>query len=710
MPSRKTRTLGPAAAAAIVAGTFAALFAGATIPIGMSRAQGVALRDSVTVPADSVALHGTSAPSLPTGHSASADSVVRSATSPPAPPSGLHLDVDPLRLEGKTSLRLQFRERWPADAFALPLPSEAWERPVTLDAGVPLAGWRTAATDRTPVAGYLLLLGMPNAATAIAAPGASRNDPLLVSRWSEPTTRPVLEGPAELLAAPRPVLWWEEALLDRGARPGPTESALLYEKGDLGLQQVGARFTAPALGPGLAAAYTRRSSDGADALLRATDTRYAAVVALPRRGGLRAWIEGDVATRRIEDAELDASRGRIRAGEALLDDRSLALHAIQRAGVWEHRFRAEAARSRHTGIEIDGTRERWDEPTWTVAEESQWQPAAGWLWMAAARATGRTLRYRAGPANTPAGLLDVEFHGTRTEGRAGLAVRRDVRSGKRLREWGADLAYDAREGDLGFLDARLHASMTASRGSARLDIESTHERATWEDRLLPTRDRPFDDVVVLPKPVRYTVSGDPSLRPRRLNGAVATTAWRTSKSMEFTASGSARYLVDDFGWNLTRSETPDTIIVDDRATLRGSGWVSHASFGTAATLGPIGFRALGWLRGGSSRQSPHAGSLPRAGVDASVHGAAKFFRGDLPLRLGVEAHVVGRREGAIRAAATALFDATLHADFGDAGIYLRVDDLFDRCPPSGLYEIATDAGVPTAGRRLRFGVVWNLLD
>ena len=148
--------------------------------------------------------------------------------------------------------------------------------------------------------------------------------------------------------------------------------------------------------------------------------------------------------------------------------------------------------------------------------------------MAAAHATGRTLRYRAGPANTSTGLLDFEFRETRTEGRAGLAVRRDSRRGRDSREWGADLVYDAREGDLGFLDSRLHVSVTAPRGSARLDLESTHERATWEDRLLPTRDRLYEDVLVLPKPVRYTSSGDPSLRPRRLNGLVATTAWRAT--------------------------------------------------------------------------------------------------------------------------------------------------------------------------------------
>ncbi|MEK7315178.1 MAG: hypothetical protein AAB011_03280, partial [Candidatus Eisenbacteria bacterium] len=77
---------------------------------------------------------------------------------------------------------------------------------------------------------------------------------------------------------------------------------------------------------------------------------------------------------------------------------------------------------------------------------------------------------------------------------------------------------------------------------------------------------------------------------------------------------------------------------------------------------------------------------------------------------GVEAHVTGRRAAPIRAAATAVFAASIRADFTDAGLFLRFDDLFDRRPPSGLYEIATDTGVPAMGRRFRFGVVWHLLD
>ncbi|MEK7316835.1 MAG: hypothetical protein AAB011_11680, partial [Candidatus Eisenbacteria bacterium] len=570
-----------------------------------------ALSDSSAIPADS------------TARTSAAASSVRLA------PGDLNLDG--IRRDGRTSARLQLQERGAIQVLELPLPGEGWDRLSTSDAGVPLPGGRTHATDRTPVSGFPLNFGLPNAATAIGSPGLSRSDPFLVSGWRAAPTRNLMEGAAELLAMPRVSLWWEPALLERGATLGATESALLYEKGDDGLQQVGARFVMPSLGPGLAAAYTRRATDGAEAWWRATDRRYAAAVLLPRQGALRGWIEGDLASRRIEDAAPDPDPlvVRTRAGESMLEDRSLALHLRRGAGAWEHRLRAEVARTKHTGIEIDGVRRRWDEPSWTIGGESRWSPAAEWLWIGAIHAAGRDLRYRAGPALTPIGPLDTSFRETWREGRVGLAVRRDVARHGTTRAWGADIAYDARENDRGMLDARLHASLLSRRGSARVDLESAHDRATAEDLLLPERDRVSEDLTVLPKPVRYTESGDPTLRPRRLNGAVASAQWRPAGRMELTASGSARYIVDDFGWELSRIETADSIFVEDRATRRGSGWTSHASLGAAASWRSLSLRALGWMRGGSSRLSPRGGALPTAGLDASLDGGVILFRGDL---------------------------------------------------------------------------------
>jgi len=401
-------------------------------------------------------------------------------------------------------------------------------------------------------------------------------------------------------------------------------------------------------------------------------------------------------------------------GETLLDDRRLGLHLERRGVAFEHAIDVAVARSTHTTIDRDSTRERWNEPTWTVGGRTTWRPATGWTWLAAAHATGREIRSRLGPAPAAiGGVLDESFAATRNEGRASLGLRREsapVGAAGVRRTWSADVAYDARAGDRGDLDARVGAALASPRGSAALDLESAHERATWEDRLTPSRDRFFEDVVVVPKPIRYSIAADPTLRPRRLTGAVARAEWRPKGAVSFAASASARRVDDDFGWSLTRTETVDSILVLDRAAPRGSGWVSHASLATALAWRSVHLRALGWIRGGSSRLSPVAGSPPRVGGDASVDAGATLFQGDLPLRIGLDAHVFGPRDAPLRAPSMATLDASLRADFTEAGLFVRFDDLLDRRPPSGAYEITTDAGVPTLGRRFRFGVIWHLSD
>jgi hypothetical protein len=666
--------------------------------------------------ADSTALAGARAP---------ADTTTAAATTVAAPADSLSrnagarraragdIDADRLRFEGRTTPKRQFETRWPVTTLELPFASDAFARPVTLDAGMSLAGWRTHASDRTPVSGFPLFFGPANAATAIAGPGFAANDPFLVTTWETSAARPVMAGAAELLTRPRPVLWWEPAFRRGGGPAGATTSALLYEKGAYGDEQAGARFAAPSLGRGIAGAYTRRTSDGEGAFFRAIETRYALAVALPRVAGISGRIDGDLAWRRIEGAYSEFAGTLVAAGEALHDDRRLGLHLERQGGVWENGVDAEVARSSHTSIDPDSTRERWKEPSWRIVARTTWRPTPRWAWLADARVTGREFQSRVGPAPTPTGVLDEQFAATRDEARFGLGVRRASEgagvSGAR-HSWSADLAYDGRAGDRGFLDARLGAAVTSSHGMAALDVESAHERATWEDRLTPSRDRYFDDVLVVAKPVRYSVAADPDLKPRRLNGGVARAEWRPGPSIAIAASASARYLADDFGWNLSRLETADSILVEERATWRGSGWVSHASLGVSLSWHSIGVHAIGWLRGGSSRLSPLAGAPPRAGADASIDGGTTLFRGDLPLRLGLDAHVLGEREAPIRAPAVTVVDASLRADFTDAGLFFRIDDVFDRRPPSGAYEISTDAGVPTMGRRFRFGVVWHLSD
>ncbi|HET9951068.1 MAG TPA: hypothetical protein VFS09_04665 [Candidatus Eisenbacteria bacterium] len=662
-------------------------------------------------PADS---SGAAAAQRADSSGAAADSsLVRRAEPEPPPrdPRG-DIETDQLRFDGRGTPARQFEGRWPAMAAELPFAGTAYAIPVTLDAGVPLAGWRSHATDRTVVSGFPIYFGAPNAATSFGSPGYGENDPFLVTTWRAAAPRPPMEGPAELLARPRASLWWEPALGERKSGDGVMSSALLYEKGAFGLEQAGARFTAPSFGPGVAGAYTWRTSDGEGSFLRASDARYSVAIDLPGWVGLTGRVRGDLAYRRVENGrpDPDPAVGRVLAGEALLDDRRVALDLERRSAAWEHVFTGEVARASHTSIDVDSARERWNEPSWTAGATSTWRPAAGWSWIATARATGRSFQARVGPATTSSGTIDTEFATTRAEGRAGLAVRREsVRDGS-SRSWSADVAYDARDKDRGFLDARLGVAMASPRGIVQLDLESSHERATWEDRLFPSRDRYFFDDFVIPKPVRYSVHADPDLVPRQLNGASARAVWRAGSGVEFGATGSARHVADDFGWELSRVESADSIVVTDMAIGRGSGWVSHASLSFASTWRSLSLRAFGWLRGGSSRLSPHAGSPPRTGAEATLEAKRSFFQGDLPLRLGVDAHVAGERTGPIRDASRATLDASLCADFVNAGLYLRVDDLLDRRGPTGAYEIATDGGVPSLGRRFRFGVVWNLMD
>ena len=628
---------------------------------------------------------------------------------PPRDPRG-DLDVDQIRFDGRGTPARQFEGRWPAAAVDLPFAGAAYVTPFTLDAAVPLGGWRAHTTDRTVVSGFPLTFGSPNAAVSMGSPGYAENDPFLVTRWRAAAPRPPMGGPAELLAQPKPTLWWEEALRDRRTGEGAMSSALLYEKGAFGLEQAGARFTAPSFGPGFAGAYTWRTSDGEGAFLRAVDARYSVVVDLPGMLGLTGRIEGDLAYRRIEQARPDPVEERVPAGEALLDDRRLGVHLQRRGAAWEHVFTGEVTRAKHTSIDVDSARERWTEPTWSAGATSTWRPAPAWTWIATGRVTGRSFQARVGPSTTPPVSIDTEFATTRAEGRAGLAVRHESVRGRASRSWSADVAYDARDQDLGFLDARIGVAAASPRGIAQLDLESSHQRATWEDRLYPSRDRTFVDIDVLPKPVRYSVHADPALVPRRMNGGSARAVWRPGTGFELGATGSARYVTNDFGWALSRSESVDSIVVVDRATTYGSGWASHASLSAVSSWHGIKLLALGWLLGGPARLAPQAGSPSRTGAEASLEGSRAFFQGDLPLRLGLDAHVAGKREGAIRAPSTAVFDASLCADFVNAGVYLRVDDVFDRRAPSGAYEISTDAGVPTLGRRFRFGVVWNLMD
>ncbi|HZV91507.1 MAG TPA: hypothetical protein VFF34_05785, partial [Candidatus Nitrosocosmicus sp.] len=243
----------------------------------------------------------------------------------------------------------------------------------------------------------------------------------------------------------------------------------------------------------------------------------------------------------------------------------------------------------------------------------------------------------------------------------------------------------------------------------RVDLERSHERPSWVDLGTPASaidslDPTFTQRLLL------TRSGDPSLEPRRLTGGLARGALELSPNLAVTLEGSARYVEDDFGWTLTRVATPETLLVDTRAALRGSGWVSYLGAGLRARTGPARWRAFGWARGGPDALGPRSGVVPRMGADVAADIRVTFFEGDLPLELGVRGHALGRSHGTIEAAGSFTADLALRADFGPAGGFLEMMNAFDRVVPSSVMELSTGEAAPLPGRAFHLGLVWYLFD
>ncbi len=638
---------------------------------------------------------------------AAADSIAAAAD------VGAERTLSDRRRDGATTPRRQWRDRWPVHIAALPFVSDAFDFPVSLDAGIPFAAWPMPSTDRTVLSSTVAPFGVANAAATIAVPAPPEGDPFLVEAWDVGTNgspRGALAGPGALLAGPEPDVWWRRPLLDPLAATEPTTSALLYEKGDRGMEHTGARFAAPGLARGFAGAFTRRVSEGDDAFVRALETRYAVAVNLRRAGAARAWLEGSIADRLIESEAIDQVVGRAKGST-----RHLALHALHARGSSDVRVTLRLARRKHTQIDpLDGARERWDEPSASLLASGTTRFAPAWTGMISAMVASGTIRSRAGPAVVFGGVLDASREIRRRDARVTVGVRRGAPRARTT--WGADVAFDARRSDESFFDARISMSARSTRAAARFDLESTHQRATWEDRASPTRVRDYANLLVIPQAIRYRTESDPDLRPRRLSGVVGRASWSPRGRLRLHATGSVRYVADDFGWDVTRLESVDSIIVLEQSGRRGSGWNQHLSVGATWSVGALRLGSQGWIRGGAlgpsdgPGPSPRAASPARAGLDVDVSARAVLFEGDLPLTLGVEAHVAGERDGLLRAPSIVTLDGSLRADFTDAGLFFRFEDLLDRRPPSGVYDLATGAGVPMPGRRFHLGVIWHLFD
>jgi hypothetical protein len=119
---------------------------------------------------------------------------------------------------------------------------------------------------------------------------------------------------------------------------------------------------------------------------------------------------------------------------------------------------------------------------------------------------------------------------------------------------------------------------------------------------------------------------------------------------------------------------------------------------------------FGWARNGPDELGPRSGVVPRAGADLALDLRVTFFEGDLPLELGLRGHALGPSHGTIEAAGSFTADAALRADFGTAGGFLEMMNVFDRTVPSSVMELSTGEAVPLPGRAFHIGLVWYLFD
>ena len=576
------------------------------------------------------------------------------------------------------------------------------------DAGTRIRPWPLGtlaerSTDRTLVAGFPFSLAIPDLAITWDDPEGDGFE-IQEFRAFDPSLAPApFGGAGDLLAKPRAESFHDFAMPGAKDAPRRAQSMLSYRKGDGDALDTGAWFASPLLARGVAFAYARHASDGLSPFLSHLSTRYQAAAGLPQIGGLSLWLEGARFRRTIE---MDIPSGyAANFGAEIARGEWGAEQIALRARAGRTALRGEGAlslgRATRTQVDYARGRERWAFPEAALSASVIRDPGAGgWVWSGSLDLASRQVRYRVD--SLPA--FDPRFESARVTAGLGHALFTGIHAG-------VAAALDVREQDRPFLDGRVSFWGSGRRGEARVDFESAHERPSWVDRLTPARDSLLLFAGPAGETIRLFRSGDPSLRARALRGALGNGRFHVVRGVSILGSGSLRRVSDDFGWDLTRTQvTPDSIVIQDVARVRGDGWVSMAGLGLVLDRGWIGAHGMAWARGGPNRLSPRAGSPPRHGLDAAVALHASLFGGDLPLELGAEAHAQGPRRGVIRSPATVAWDGSLRADFGSAAIFFQFSNIFDRRVPSALYEISTDAAVLLPRRTFHFGVVWRLMD
>ena len=617
------------------------------------------------------------------------------------------IDFDAQRKRGDVTLEAALQGRRAAAIAALPLAGAPTGSLFEPGSGV---RWEPGAdrppgegaTDRAWIVGAPYGIGFFDSHTSIVDPASEGRDVLdwtAIDSSTEP--RPFRRADA-LLTGPEPASSLAGAMPGQPVDSRRPKSAIYYSNGDFGELVTGARFASPALGRGIGAAYSRHEANGVAPLSNSIGSRYAGAVGLPGALGHSFWVDGWLFERTIKDEALQAdafSDIQTVLGRSEAKTKTISLHGRAVGARATSQWAVRGARAKRTRVEPDGRRERWEFPEWSLAWTGTWSVDSTWTAVAGVDAAARRVEY--------ADATGAAFSSRKDQGRLVFGARR---------AWGqtsglaADAAWDVRASDAALWDARLSLWKEAARASGRIDLESAHERPTWIDRLTPARTLTATRLPDFAKTLRLTRAGDTALEARRLSGATAQGAIELSRALSLSGSAALRRVTNDFGWDLTRAESADSLLVNVAARQRGDGWTSYAALGFSARTGTAALRGLGWARRDADALTPRAGSPPAWGLEGAFDVGITLFHGDLPLVLGIEAHVVGKRDGLIQDEAGATFDGALRADFGNAGAFLEWQNLFDRRYRSALYDLSEDRGVLMPARALHFGLVWYLLD
>ena len=273
----------------------------------------------------------------------------------------------------------------------------------------------------------------------------------------------------------------------------------------------------------------------------------------------RIDVEGLLYERSIKDSV---------GGESEWDRRHLAIEASREGARSSDAFRVRVGTAKETwtltqdaNLTPDfGSRERWEFPTIDAEGSMSWHAGPALTWIASAKVASRKIHFLADSV--------PEFEPRRMDARLNLGTRHALGADARV---GIDAAYDMRETQPGFWDARASLWAGGARLHGRFDLESAHQRPSWVDLLTPPTSHTFvvsDPVFVLSELSR---SGDPGLRPRRLAGALGSVTFTPEERLRFEFSGSCRRVTDDFGWEIGADTVGGVYRVSSVARARGSG-------------------------------------------------------------------------------------------------------------------------------------------